>query len=510
MLKIITNTGIELDIKPDTTIEFEMENPLFQNEYIPTTFSTSITLPVSPNNIKTLGYLAAMKMPPAVKEIAVTIQLDGTELVTGLLEYESINDSGELEYIFTGKSPGDEWEEKIYNYKPTVATLINFVKTNGTGYSGIEKGNAKYSNERQPVYLFSSILEKIPNLTFEDTGSLAIAGNYKYKSTYPYKYEEALPEMTALEFLTNVARMLCMAVFRDGNGYKAKYIQNIINEGDAIDWSNKISDVFESTTEKAKGYRFKYADEEDSNTIAKGDAETQSQITTVSLIESMLAQSETSEYKTFRISALKGEVFSIKGKESVPVPLSYATVYDYLIDTILHVNNEVVVGGGETDMSTGFTLVRCIPTQKIYSTQTSSASTTMVMTPIIDVLSEDEDRPVVAFVGLLRNGQLVDKGVTGNGQESFDFCQSDSFDYNGVSWDGQRVFNRHHAEFANYLNKDKQVISAEVNLNTSEINSFRLWQKVEFANKKWFVRKLTIDISAKHGIVSTKAEFIEA
>ena len=59
-----------------------------------------------------------------------------------------------------------------------------------------------------------------------------------------------------------------------------------------------------------------------------------------------------------------------------------------------------------------------------------------------------------------------------------------------------------------WLAKDRQTISAELNLKAYEINAFRFWKPVIFANKAWIVRKLSVTLSAKAGITSVNGEFV--
>lgn len=114
MTGIRTETGVWLDISPDAEFELSIENPLLRDDRIPSLWSTDISLPPTPLNKRVLGYMGALMAAPAVKKLKATIEAGGLGIFEGTLEYDSIDENGNLLYTFSARNLDDDWDIKIH------------------------------------------------------------------------------------------------------------------------------------------------------------------------------------------------------------------------------------------------------------------------------------------------------------------------------------------------------------------------------------------------------------
>ena len=103
MIEIITRSGISLDLAPDALFELELENPMLADEHIPVAYTTSISFLPTLKNRQVFGYISAMMLEPQVKELSVSIQVQGIPLFFGTLIYDSI-ENGDVNYTFSGRN----------------------------------------------------------------------------------------------------------------------------------------------------------------------------------------------------------------------------------------------------------------------------------------------------------------------------------------------------------------------------------------------------------------------
>ena len=103
MVDILTDTGVFLDLDPDAEFELTIENPLLQEDRIPVPFSTAIAFLPTPTNKSAFGYLDTMMLEPRVKRLGASILVGGVQLYAGSLVYDSIDESGRINYTFSGK-----------------------------------------------------------------------------------------------------------------------------------------------------------------------------------------------------------------------------------------------------------------------------------------------------------------------------------------------------------------------------------------------------------------------
>lgn len=118
MVRILTKDYTELDLTKGFEFQIEMENPMLDEEHIPSAFSTQISFPPSPVNRKVFGYTPAMFLAPNVKRLEASVWIGGVPFVTGTLVYDGIED-GCLVYTFTEKVvelEGKIWEKSILEF----------------------------------------------------------------------------------------------------------------------------------------------------------------------------------------------------------------------------------------------------------------------------------------------------------------------------------------------------------------------------------------------------------
>lgn len=109
----VKSSGVILDIAPDATFQIEMENPMFADDRCPIPFSTEIAFLPTQKNKEQFGYLAAMFLTPAVRELDVEIYAGGVKIMDGMLRFSSLK-SGIVNYTFSGTSLEDNWSGKIF------------------------------------------------------------------------------------------------------------------------------------------------------------------------------------------------------------------------------------------------------------------------------------------------------------------------------------------------------------------------------------------------------------
>ena len=118
MVRILTKDFTELDLTKGFEFQIEMENPMLEEDHIPSAFSTQISFPPSPVNRRVFGYTPAMFLAPNVKRLEASVWIGGVPFVSGTLVYDGIED-GCLMYTFTEKVVelgGKIWEKNILEF----------------------------------------------------------------------------------------------------------------------------------------------------------------------------------------------------------------------------------------------------------------------------------------------------------------------------------------------------------------------------------------------------------
>lgn len=194
MVRILTKDYTELDLTKGYEFQIEMENPMLDEEHIPSAFSTQISFPPSEVNRKVFGYTPAMFFAPNVKRLEATVWIGGVPFVSGTLVYDGIED-GCLMYTFTEKVAeldGKIWEKGLLEFstrtipkapgKFTTPLLINknqvavqpYSKASRVPMSGEPGGPGSTSGQlseddylyRQKYFNYVNASESFPYRTF--------------------------------------------------------------------------------------------------------------------------------------------------------------------------------------------------------------------------------------------------------------------------------------------------------------------------------------------------------
>lgn len=100
----------------------------------------------------------------------------------------------------------------------------------------------------------------------------------------------------------------------------------------------------------------------------------------------------------------------------------------------------------------------------------------------------------------MANNQLVDKGYS---------VSALGADANlGVSLATDALFDKYHTEFADWLSRDRQTLSADLKLSIRDVVEFRMFNKVRFASRTWLVKKLTLNFAIDSDDIEASGEFI--
>ena len=516
MFRIITSSGQSLDLKPNWEIEIDIENPIFITDRIPVAFSTSILLPPSRSNCSILGYLAALKMPPAVKTLDVTLLVAQQTLFTGRLDYEGITEDGDIEYNFTEKAADGVFSQKISDFiEPLNKYYPLLLKADATGNSIFDgdgdsvAAGAKYYNYDKseiPAVLVTDILS---------AAGITIATRNAFNRIAVLI---GTTDMTVSEFLQNLCKMYCCSIIRLNGGYAIIGNEEALTEDQYYsDYQKKVSDIFSAKNQKPQGYIFKYAN--DRLGRAEDDVSRDHLDEVISFISSNANKYYAALYHLledglgYLINPEYAEIVSIK---SHTVNITYTDGYteyatEFLADIIGHYQEETVNtegDGGQFDSSTGFKLPECAPVDRMKPTIRTIAGTTShspnrqyVIAPRVPSSGVDG-----VFVGTLiapqssdQHYQLIDKIFYGEGT---------TFKENASSLDAVKIYKYYHKAFAEWLNTARQTIEADVLLTPGEINNLRIDQKVAFSHKLWFIKKLSINISTSSEAITTRGEFM--
>ena len=533
MVDILTDTGIFLDLDPDAEFELTIENPLLQEDRIPVPFSTAIAFLPTPANKAVFGYLATMMLEPRVKQLGATILVGGVQLYTGSLVYDSIDEDGRINYTFSGKDLKTEWGSKIWElelsgdvYYPLVVDASKEAAAGiGTKPSGYRPGNlynidGKYRNHPDRLAGDRLLVPAVPVLTivgnrisFERIGG---AMDYLEKAVVLGTYGSGLPDAAATlpdigfsDFVQNLCKMFCAAVFQDGGDFRIVAIPDVLEAGTPLDWDGKVSDRFRAMTEPGEGYALGYGDSEE------GTSADEDQVTAAETLSAVVANAG-EEYEAVR-HASTGDLFSRKKNTVSMIGVtghsSTGDIYGQVgtIDEIL-IDRAGASGKGrageeqedERAVDIVFRLPKCAPVGWVKKRTGQAEVHVLRMAPILALPAKGGDRPTDVYIALYGNGQACDKGVViadPDSPSSADLTIGDSLA-------PQMLFDRYHQAYAAWLAKDRQLLSVDLNLSVMELAAFRMWQAVRVRSRNFLVSKLSVRVSASADGVNVSADLI--
>lgn len=571
MIEIITDGGISLDLDPAGTFEIEIEQPILDDTHIPVPYSTSIAFLPTAKNKDVFGFLDAMMMTPTVIEISVTVCAKGLPLFYGVLEYDGLED-GKINYTFSGRNLEDAFSGYIHKVehltkvgppftRSSVALINEHISSarNGTheefgapvligqaNITDIEYKNdrgadpvspeLKYHNwvwDSETIFTPAVRVCKILSEAFKNIAidyqikslyeQLAILGLYKDQDSYlvsgissnsGLNIANTLPECTILDLVKNIAKMFCASIFRDGNKYVFKTNQSIIeytSMWDVLDWNDKVSDKFSASIEKASSYTFGYSNNDNENTydptgLGK-DIESNNVVEKSNMFDILTSISLAKDYIATRHTGT-GDMYSGRGM-NITLKDGHANMpfMDMLLHNIPKVSTEDDLENA-FDSTVDFKCVRCMPTE-LLNINTDITDSWYGLCPIVEFPAIGEDRSSDVWIGLLFNNQLVDKGyylqtptMQGGGHE---LIERNS----GQSLAPEALYKRFHKPFAEWLAKDKQVITADVYLTLDDIASLRMYNKIAIRSRAFLIKKITLSFAVNSETIETTADFIE-
>lgn len=599
MIKIVTKDGVSLDLAPDAEFVIEYNNPMMEDDRIPVPFSTSITLLPSATNCKVLRYLPALKLEPTVRELAVSLTFNDIPFITGILVYDGIED-GNLNYTFAGRDLEDEWGKKIYALDIPKNITVNGgrVRNDGVCYPLLVdkdstgnfvqnndeiSSNREYNNAFTPKTDIYNKYRNVPDAYGRVAYGYADGGRYtaEYKIPVisvskiitgisagddirpilshaaviaPYKVSdrklddenvaEHLPDMNLSDFVVELQKLLCAAVFLEADALVMRSFEDIASRAAAADWTSMVSDSFSSEVEAAAGYVFGYdnSGEDSANLVAE-------EITEVgSLAEALYVSDGVSsdnaplvEFRTVRVTST-GDYISTKGS-FLYCPTTAYNVREWRLVAaadILFQNNlkcgESPDGLDPVDNICGFNLVKCIPSilnkdgkVPVPGTQNgvvSSKTPAFSLTPVIDFPNREAERGSDVYIGLVNNSQMTDSGrVMPDTVPGLSKISDGSFSPNPLPDDVPLIpegsaepislrpdwlYEHFHKRYAQWLSTDRQVISCDVNLNEFDLLNFRMYNKVRLHGRDFFVKKLSVTLRAGSEALECSADFISA
>lgn len=606
MIKILTLDGTSLDLVPGAEFVLEYDNPMMEDDRIPVPFSTSIALLPSQRNCAALEYLPALKLEPGVKTLVATLEFDGIPFLRGTLTYDGIED-GRLNYTFAGRSLEDDWCVKLYDLK--VATfdyqmaIGNSTPTDGlffppiirkdyTGYYAQGNDTIGLEMEFDNQYPQAECIVKYCNFPGEAVG-LATEGAYQkpipairiskilegrmslsddisYLANYMYilaiygtgwfltksevisstpEAAEGLPDITLLDFVQNIAKIFCGAVFEDGGALSLKSLYEVFNKKAAADWTGKVSDVFTSDKEAANSYSFAYANTPDEDFDKSGALGRNYPNLAACLYNYFgIVYYSGTIYAPWSYTAKiesTGDYLSAQGIDlKTRVNLSSSEYKDTIQvisahDIAWHNNpkmENIVGDSDEVDNSTDFNLVKCTPAVLTHKDSDSISgsqrgvngfSQKFVMAPILEITNgQDAERGSDVYVGLSPDGvQLTDyRGLKTTPPSSHPTSASEIDQIGDVTLALSRyvatrfgstpslkpgwLFEQFHKPYYEWLAKDRQLLSCDVNLTAIDLQNFRMYNKMLIHGRAFFVKKLSVTFKAGAEGFECEADFL--
>lgn len=184
------------------------------------------------------------------------------------------------------------------------------------------------------------------------------------------------------------------------------------------------------------------------------------------------------------------------------------------LDQIFHGIAKKVVNTGlkeSHDASVDLKLVRCLPV-KLFEPGGDPNMALYIMTPIMDIPAMDE-RPGDVYIGCMMLGQLVDHGVAFSPviyENGIPTAANDSIERKNEAFDlSPEGLWQLHKRFAEWLGKDRQVYTTDVDLTLGEIADFRMYRPVSVYNRRFLVRSMRFTFDTSSEMVRSQADLLE-
>lgn len=323
---------------------------------------------------------------------------------------------------------------------------------------------------------------------------------------------DTLPECTVLDLVTNITRLFCASIFREGQSFVLKTNREVLADSTIIDWTNKVLDEYSLSREESSSYSFGYSNDDSENTYtteSESSGTTSGSIVDVSNMLSVIQTIEnSSEYVAVRNLAT-GDMYSGK-KMTVTTATNSQYTLPYM-DMLLHKLHKVTSDDKKEnsfDNSVDFKCVRCIPIASVYDLNPSI--TLHQVCPIIKFPAAEDERSSDIWIGALINNQLVNKGVYFERPSSTIHSNIGEWANSNLSIDPAVLYRRFHRHFAEWLAENRRVITMDVFLSLQEIADLRLYRKIMVYGQVFFIKKITHTFIANIDNIATRVELIEA
>lgn len=567
MIEIITNEGVSLDILPDADFSIEYESPVFSDDRMPVPYSTEISFPSSLKNNAVFGYLPGVASLPSISSLPVSIFCSGVQILTGKLVFDGLEDRV-LKYSFSGSGIAESFEamdisrfipqknilkeaiqdikrgEYLFVKAPLLIDANHVADAVYDGISDSTKGCGIYSKyinfytDDDPVrfipafplgqFLYNAFIQNHQTLSVDSKlaewlETVHLLGQYKpaatdgdeglFEDVSGVLLSQTLPDVSIADFLVNVLKLFCSALFPDGSGYAMKSLSDIVSGVAVENWDNKLGVVSELSRDFTSKYVFGYNNEDDVNSYSAeqltGDLQSGKVLLSENIgnLRGLLVEDD---YKVI-YHKNSGYVYSGK-KKSCGVSSDRGgtvTTQEFeqtIIDSLLHPAKNICVSGlmednSDFDSSVEFTLVRCIP-EYVNTAMRNIYANAPKIAPVLKLPEIGNERGKDMYIGLIIHNQMTDSGVI--------FNEADlSTEYvSPFRLSPQYVYDKFHDTFAKWMLKDKLTITVPLKLTVLDLASFRMYNKVYFHGHEWLVKKLSFTMSAMSDIVEVTGEFV--
>lgn len=567
MIEIITSNGISLDLSPDADFSIEYESPIFDASRMPVPFSTDISFPASPTNKAEFGYWPGVFALPSRLSLPASMYASGVVIMTGKLMFSGIED-GCLRYSFSGSAISESLEamdiaefvpqksilednlqaikrgEFLFVKAPLLIDEAHVAEPIYASEDGSTEGCGAYSrylnfytdgdpNRFIPAFPLGQFVYNIFRLSSKSISfdsdveawlkTVHILGQYKPTVTdgktglwgdeSGILLSQTLPDVNAAEFLSNILKMFCCALFSVEGGYSIRPLSNIITGEASENWDGKIGDFSDFGRESASAYVFSYGNDDENNSYSEDQLTGDIQAGTTLESDNLGTLDELTVRDEYKVIHHSSSGYVLSGKRmlcAITTGREGATevreIEQILLDSILHPIKAVSAQGNneedsEFDSSVEFNLVRCIP-EYVNTVARNVYANIPKIAPIIKVPEIGNERGRDMYIGLVVHNQMSDSGVV------FDSGNDNIEHRSPYCLTPQSLYETFHRRFAEWFLKDKVVITVPLRLSVLDLASFSMDKKVYFRGREWIVKKLSVSISVLSDIVDVTGEFV--
>ena len=306
---------------------------------------------------------------------------------------------------------------------------------------------------------------------------------------------DTLPQCTVFELVSNLLKMNCATLFRDGQQFVIKSNKNILYDTNVVVWDEKISGSISYSNELPYLYTFGFSNDEDNTPTIKPEDDSMENAEGCIFEAATMGELLTNTEKAGDYIAIRdnrtGDMFSGKGV-SITVQGSHNSIpyIDMLSHKLFKAEADSDSESNIFDMSLSLKCVRCMPVGVVEYTGYYSKEKQYLMCPIVKTNVAEDNRSSDVWIGCLHNNQLIDKG--------FYFSKGateNSYAYGGCI-DPAILYRKYHSPFANWLAQSRRVITADFVLSLKEISALRLYNKISLYNQFFLIKKISLPLSA--------------